>query len=128
MKSFTAGLATLFAFTGAVSAVCTQSYVVQKGDICNVIALSRGISASQIFILNPNACPNIFIGQRLCLFDSAYNCQPVVDVIQPGDSCFSIATAFKITLTELFSLNSNIDSVSCTNIFPGEVLCVAPRH
>ncbi|KIJ29632.1 carbohydrate-binding module family 50 protein, partial [Sphaerobolus stellatus SS14] len=96
-------------------------------DTCSAIALSHGISTSQIFILNPNACPNTFVGQRLCLIDITYNCQPVVPV-NPGDFCFSIATAFKITLTELFSLNPNVDSVSCANIFPGEVLCVAPRH
>ncbi|KIJ23112.1 hypothetical protein M422DRAFT_196330 [Sphaerobolus stellatus SS14] len=107
MKSFAAGLATLLTFTGAVSAICTQSYVVQKGDICNVIALSRGISASQIFILNPNACPSIFVGQRLCLFNSAYNCQPVVPV-NPGDLCFNVAESNGITLEQLLLDNPTL--------------------
>ncbi|KIJ25840.1 carbohydrate-binding module family 50 protein [Sphaerobolus stellatus SS14] len=191
MKSFGVGLAVIFTtLTSTVSAVCTLGYIVQAGDTCNAIALAHGISTSQIFVLNPHACPNIFVGQRLCLTDSTYNCQPVVPVntgqvactdtssvlpgdscdiiaarfaipsfavplinpniscsalvandficvaspqincskvntVKSGDSCTGIATSSNITVNQLVSLNPNVN-VNCTNIFPGEVLCVAP--
>ena len=48
-------------------------------------------------------------------------------VVDGSEGCFDIAQDHNIPLDELYSLNPNVDSVDCTNIYPGEVLCVAPR-
>ncbi|KIJ44498.1 carbohydrate-binding module family 50 protein, partial [Sphaerobolus stellatus SS14] len=107
---------------------CTQTVLVEPGDSCVIIVARFNIPSDAVPLLNPTiSCSGLFAGESICVASPAVNCSKV-DVIQSGDSCFSIATAFKITLTELFSLNPNVDSVSCANIFPGEVLCVAPRH
>ncbi|KIJ56418.1 carbohydrate-binding module family 50 protein [Sphaerobolus stellatus SS14] len=123
MKSFGTGLAVILTtLTSTVSAVCTLGYIVQAGDTCNAIALAHGISTSQIFVLNPHACPNIFVGQRLCLTDSTYNCQPVVPV-NTGQVCSTIATNNGITLNQLLLDNPTLNS-TCT-VFPGLNICVS---
>ena len=47
------------------------------------------------------------------------DCTTVV-VIQPGDSCSSIATAADISVSTLLANNPNVNE-DCTNIYPDEV-------
>ncbi|KAF8986612.1 hypothetical protein BDQ17DRAFT_1436164 [Cyathus striatus] len=114
---------------GQISPSCTRTYTVQPHDFCDLISAKENVSTYQLATVNSgiiNAdCTNIFAGEVLCLGLQGQDCTQV-SVVQPtGDSCTSIASAAGIDITTLLDNNPNVNT-DCTNIFPGEVLCVAP--
>ncbi|KAF9002288.1 hypothetical protein BDQ17DRAFT_1280576 [Cyathus striatus] len=110
-------------------ATCTRNYTVVAHDFCDLISAKEGVSSFQLASVNAgiiNAdCSNLFVGEVLCLGLEGQDCTQV-SVVQPtGDSCFSIATDAGISVDTLIANNPNVNA-DCTNIHPGEVLCVAP--
>ncbi|KAL0948339.1 hypothetical protein HGRIS_010925 [Hohenbuehelia grisea] len=123
-------LKTLLAFTGILAyvsftnAACTQTYTVVSGDSCSAIPQKNSISTHQLNKLNPNLnCNTLFVGQQLCVVDSAYNCQPVYTV-KSGDSCWDIANTRGTTVDTLIANNPEVGS-GCGSLQIGQVLCVA---
>ncbi|KAF9000448.1 hypothetical protein BDQ17DRAFT_1359634 [Cyathus striatus] len=107
---------------------CTRNYSVRLGDYCDLISAQQNVSTYQLATVNAgiiNAdCSNLFLREVLCLGLEGQDCDQV-SVVQEGDSCWAIATAASITVDTLLDNNPNV-ATDCSNIYPGEVLCVAP--
>ncbi|KAF8995623.1 hypothetical protein BDQ17DRAFT_1310833 [Cyathus striatus] len=112
----------------ALPANCDRQYVVRLGDVCDAISAAQNVSTYQLATANAGIinsdCSNLSEGETLCLGIQGQDCNQV-SVVQSGDSCPGIASAAGISVATLLSNNPNIAS-DCTNIYPGEVLCVAP--
>lgn len=144
MRILTAEFFALFAATGPLSslqnaesfigldavATCNEKYTVQRGDTCNSIAAAEGVPTNQIICQNPAinaACTNLAIDESICLGHKGNDCRNVYTV-RPGDTCVGIASKHDISL-KIFLDNNCYEgggpNQNCTNIYPGEVLCVA---
>jgi len=106
---------------------CSRNGTVQANDTCDVLSARDSVSTFQLANANQAAidalCDNIFPGENLCLGLVGEDCTTVV-TIQSGDSCGSIAAAAGVPMSTLLANNPNVNP-NCTNIYPGEVLCVA---
>ncbi|KAG9042174.1 hypothetical protein FS837_011194 [Tulasnella sp. UAMH 9824] len=105
---------------------CARSYEVQSGDTCDGISAANNVSTYQLYTLNTDindSCSNLWIGQTLCLGLSEGDCQTTY-VVASGDYCWLIATNHGIDTETLLSNNPQVNS-DCSNIYPGEVLCVS---
>ncbi|KAK0490265.1 hypothetical protein IW261DRAFT_1431179 [Armillaria novae-zelandiae] len=71
-------------------------------------------------------CTNLFVGEVLCLGITGQDCTDTY-VVASGDNCVAIAAAEGTTYDILLANNANVDA-TCANIYPGEVLCVAPSE
>lgn len=121
-------------------------YVVKPGDTLFAVALRFGVTAADITAANNLSNPNlIFVGQRLIIPGTAPKVEPAivtdrdqggekeeaeppstrpqVYAVQPGDTLFSIATHFGLTVTELALINGirNPDY-----IYVGQQLVIPP--
>jgi LysM repeat protein len=104
---------------------CSRNGTVQANDTCNIFSARNNVSTYQLAFANKAIdppCNNIFPGENLCLGLVGEDCDTVVSV-QSGDSCSSIATAANILMSTLIANNPNVNA-NCTNIYPGEVLCI----
>ncbi|MGB4265655.1 MAG: SafA/ExsA family spore coat assembly protein, partial [Limnochordia bacterium] len=105
----------------------TFVYVVQPGDTMFFIAQRFGVSLNALIAANPQI-PNpnlIFPGQRVCVprVSAPPGCPPGSTryTVQPGDSMFTIARRFGVSLDALIRANPQISNPSL--IFPGQQLC-----
>ncbi|KAF5309129.1 hypothetical protein D9619_012784 [Psilocybe cf. subviscida] len=124
-----AAVATLVQVHAQTTPVCHRSYTVQAGDFCDGISAAQNVSTYQLSNVNPTinqACTNLFVGQSLCLGLVGQDCDKV-HVVAAGDGCWSIANDAGISLADLYANNPNVNSADCSNIYGGEVLCIAPR-
>jgi len=116
----------LVAALPAFAAQCSRSYTVKAGDTCDLISAAQNTSTYQLAVVNSGTvnqeCTNLAIGQTLCLGNANEDCQ-TTHVVQDGDICNDIMTTYGINATMLYTNNPNINE-GCTNIYPGEVLCV----
>ena len=120
-------------------------YTIVAGDTCNAIAARYGLTLDQLYVLNPNVnCPHLQIGSKLCVQAIQANSiiNPIVAPVNPvtqspilapvvrncvpyyvvsGDTCWAIATRYGLTVSQLNSLNPN---VNCANLQIGQVMCV----
>jgi N-acetylmuramoyl-L-alanine amidase len=120
--------------TSVVSASASDSYEIQPGDTLTSIAGRAGISVDMLAQMNGIQNPNlIFAGQRIALgtgqqggyADSAQASTPVSDTytVQPGDTLWSIAGRFGITVAQL--VEANRGGVSDQNlIYAGQQLVI----
>lgn len=105
----------------------TFSYTVQPGDSMWSIARKFGVSLDALIAANPQI-PNpnlIFPGQIVCVPRSAPGpCPPGTFsyTVQPGDSMWSIARKFGVSLDALIAANPQIPNPNL--IFPGQIVCV----
>jgi hypothetical protein len=106
---------------------CTRKYTVQEGDICDSISAAHNVSTYQFSVANSDTidstCSNLVPGKEYCLGYAGEDCQTTYTVV-PDDSCEQIAANHQINGTILRSNNPQINS-ECSNIYVGEVLCVA---
>ncbi|GJE92316.1 LysM domain-containing protein [Phanerochaete sordida] len=115
-----------FLAQSASAADCTRSYTIQDGDICDNISANNNVSTYQLAVTNPTidgTCNNLQPGQTLCLGYEGQDCQTTY-VVKGGDTCDQITGAHGINATMLWANNQQINA-DCTNIYIGEVLCVA---
>lgn len=119
-------LVVLVAALPAFAAQCSRSYTVKSGDTCDMISAAQNTSTYQLAVMNSGSvnqgCTNLAIGQTLCLGNANEDCQ-TTHVVQDGDICDTIMSTYGINATMLYTNNPNINE-GCTNIYPGEVLCV----
>ncbi len=105
----------------------TFSYIVQPGDSMFSIANRFGVTLDALIAANPQI-PNpavIFPGQVVCVPRTTPGpCPPGTFsyTVQPGDSMWSIARRFGVTLDALIAANPQIPNPSL--IFPGQIVCV----
>ena len=124
---------------GRVPASCPPGfqgrYTVQPGDSMFTIAQRFGVSLQALINANPHiANPAvIFPGDVLCVPGAPppqdcripASCPPGFQgryIVQPGDSMFSIAQRFGVSLQALINANPHIPNPAV--IFPCDVLCV----
>ncbi|KAL9936299.1 hypothetical protein V8E36_005141 [Tilletia maclaganii] len=101
---------------------CTSTYTVASGDNCDSICQKNNVPRSQLTQLNSGLnCGGLQVGQKLCLHSKEYDCTTTYTVAS-GDTCYSIATAKKISTQQLQDDNPGID---CNSIYVGHVLCVS---
>ncbi len=108
-------------------------YTVQPGDTMFSIAQRFGVSLNALIAANPQI-PNpnlIFPGDVLCVPGTAPPCRVPTScppgfqgryTVQPGDTMFSIAQRFGVSLDALIAANPQIPNPNL--IFPCDVLCV----
>lgn len=108
-------------------------YTVQPGDSMFTIAQRFGVSLNALIAANPHISnPNVlFPGDVLCVPCTSpgprvpTSCPPGFQcryTVQPGDSMFSVAQRFGVSLNALIAANPQIPNPNV--LFPGDVLCV----
>lgn len=111
----------------AFAAECTRTYTVQAGDWCDTISQAHNVSTYQLSTVNAanlnDACTDLQAGQVLCLGTKGQDCTITHNVVA-GDTCDKIMMGAGINDTMLYTNNPQIDDY-CSNIYIGEVLCVA---
>jgi len=125
---------------GRVPASCPSGfqgrYTVQPGDTMFFIAQRFGVSLNSLIAANPHITdPSvIFPGDVLCVPGPPVggrvpaSCPPGFQgryTVQPGDTMFSIAQKFGVSLDALIAANPHITDPNV--IFPGDVLCVPEK-
>lgn len=106
----------------------TSPYEIKSGDTLSSIAIRFGTTVQAIISANPNINPNMLrIGQKICVTEKqpqTTTC-PTLNtyVVRYGDTFYSIASAFEITLQELLDANPSINP---RNLYGGLILCL-PR-
>lgn len=115
------------AFVYAATSSCTRSYTVKAGDYCDLISAANKASTWQMAVLNSDAvkndCNSLQPGQNLCIGSQGQDCQ-TVHVVQAGDTCSAVVAKAGINMTMFISNNPQINA-DCTNMYIGEVMCVA---
>jgi len=110
----------------ALATSCTRTYTVRDHDICDSISAANNVSTYQLAVVNPvinSDCTNLFQGQTLCLGTSGGDCTTTY-VVKPNDDCYVVSSAFNINTTVLSDNNPQLNA-DCSNMYIGEVLCVA---
>jgi len=108
---------------------CVRDYTVKDGDYCDKISASQGVSTYQLAIINNGIinddCSNLIPGQKICLGYENEDCTSVYAVVK-GDTCDAIVSSHGTNSTFLHENNPQIDP-ECSNIYVGEVLCIANK-
>ncbi|EPQ51499.1 hypothetical protein GLOTRDRAFT_112391 [Gloeophyllum trabeum ATCC 11539] len=111
-----------------MAADCARSYTIQEGDICDSISAAQNVSTYQLAAVNTDkidaTCSNLNPGDTLCLGYPGEDCTTTY-VVQPDDSCDAVQAAHGMNSTILLANNPQLDE-ACSNLYIGEVLCVAP--
>ncbi|TDL26006.1 hypothetical protein BD410DRAFT_560764 [Rickenella mellea] len=115
-----------FLGTAAAQGTCARNYTVALGDFCDGISAKESVSTFQLAHVNSAkidpACDNLALGEPLCLGIVGQDCS-ATHVVASGDSCPVIAQNANIPTSTLLANNPNVFA-NCTNIYPGEVLCI----
>jgi LysM repeat protein len=104
----------------------TMPYTVKRGDTLYSIAIDYGTSIDAIMAVNPGILdPNIiYEGQQICL-PYEQTCDGFLYTIKPGETLYSIAMMFNISLDELLAANPQINP---NYYLAGEVICIPQSY
>ena len=97
----------------------TNIYTVQKGDNLYSIALKYGLTVDELKEINNLTSNSLSIGQQLYITDETKNNEVISDeityIVQKGDSLWSIAKKYNITVNELKEYNNLPDNTLSIN-------------
>ncbi|KNZ69794.1 peptidoglycan-binding lysin domain-containing protein [Thermincola ferriacetica] len=103
----------------------TMPYIIKAGDTYYSIALRYNTSVPALIAANPGVNPNFLqIGQTICV-----PVRPQVPpcpggnyyTIKPGDTFYSIARRYNISLDDLLAANPGVDP---DRLLVGQVICI----
>lgn len=99
-----------------------NTYTVVSGDDCQVIAQKENVATGTLISVNNllRDCSNLELGSTLCL---PQNCTTYL--VQPGDTCYSIADAKAISFPQFMAYNPSINRL-CTNLISAVNVCISP--
>lgn len=104
----------------------TFPYIVRPGDTMFSIARQFGVSLDALIAANPQIPDpsQIRPGQVVCIPRQSTTCPPGTFsyTVQPGDTMFTIAQRFGVSLNALIAANPQIPNPNL--IFPGQIVCV----
>ncbi|KAG9313541.1 hypothetical protein JVU11DRAFT_5868 [Chiua virens] len=123
----TLALAATALYAQTLPAGCDRNVTVAAGDTCNSISANYNVSTYQLAAVNTGiidaSCDNLYVGEVICLGITGQDCSTTY-VSQSGNTCAGIASAYNISVNTLITNNPNVNQI-CTNLYPGEVLCVS---
>ncbi|SDL03728.1 LysM peptidoglycan-binding domain-containing protein [Natronincola ferrireducens] len=107
----------------------TAPYVIRAGDTFFAIAMRYGISLEALIAANPGVNPDrLFIGQIICIpmkppSPPPTACPPgtMPYVIRAGDTFYSIARRYNVSLDALIAANPGVDP---DRLQIGQVICI----
>jgi len=100
------------------------SYQIQPGDTLYFLAIRYNTTVEAIMRLNPGIDPyNLIIGSYICIPRVAVTCPPgsTFYVIAPGDTLFSLARRFGVSVADIIVANPGIDPF---NLRVGQRICI----
>ncbi|KAK9646497.1 hypothetical protein HCH54_005237 [Aspergillus fumigatus] len=102
------------------SCLSSNFYTVQSGENIQAIAKAQGVPTGPLRTLNGIFLDgtNLLQGQNLCLPR-----QCPVYLVQPGDTCNTIAEAYSLSIADLISYNPSLNR-ACSNLIVGDNICV----
>ncbi|KAF7507847.1 hypothetical protein GJ744_010011 [Endocarpon pusillum] len=98
-----------------------KKYKVVSGDDIQKIAEAKKVATGTLRIINdilPDGS-NLLAGQELCLPES---CTTLI--VQPGDTCWALASAKGLRFSDILAYNPSINS-DCSNLISGTNICVS---
>ncbi len=103
----------------------TFAYTIKPGDTIYKLAITYNTTVEAIIAANPGINPdNLQIGQVICI-PMGTPPPPVCDgqfyVVRPGDTFYSIANMFGITVAQLMAANPGVDP---NNLQIGQLICI----
>lgn len=108
-------------YTAPESFPTTNYYIVQRGDTLYKIANQFNTTVSELKRLNNLASNTLQIGQRLLISEiTAPNHPGDIYIVQKGDTLYSIASVYGISVQELKELNN----LTTNNLYIGQQLNV----
>ncbi|KAG9311290.1 hypothetical protein JVU11DRAFT_8378 [Chiua virens] len=106
---------------------CTRQAQPYVGDSCDVFSDRNNVSTYQFAVVNmgivDDACDNLDPSQQYCLGRQDEDCAQT-HLVQLGDDCDTVASTYGTNTTILYANNPQLNS-DCTNLYVGEVVCVA---
>lgn len=100
----------------------SPTYDVQAGDTLWKIATTNGITVSQLIEWNSLSNSTIYVGQKLIVGEDTTTVTPSSTyTVKSGDTLWSIATRYNLTVTQLKTMNS----LTSDMIYVGQVLKVS---
>ena len=104
----------------------TSPYEIQSGETLTIIARKFNTTVQAIISANPDIDPDrLQVGQRICVTQKQpqpTTCPTLNSyVVREGDTFYSIARAFNVTIQRLITANPGINP---NNIYNGLVLCI----
>ena len=101
------------------------AYVIKAGDNLYMLALRYGTTVDAILAINPGLDPNrLQIGQTICIPGvPPTTCPPgsITYTIQSGDTLFTIATRYNVTVNAILAANPGLDP---NNLRVGQIICI----
>lgn len=105
--------------------VGTFAYIVKPGDTIYNLAVKYNTTVEAILKVNPGLDPdNLRVGQKICIPRSVTpppECDGLYYVVRPGDTLYSIAMMYNISVAELIKANPGIDP---NNLRVGQLICI----
>ncbi|MDR7871097.1 MAG: LysM peptidoglycan-binding domain-containing protein [Tissierellaceae bacterium] len=100
------------------------AYTIKQGDTLYQLAITYNTTVNAIIALNPGIDPNnLQIGQVICIPSSSTPppCDGLYYVVRPGDTLYSIAMRYNVTVASLIAANPGIDP---NNLQIGQLICI----
>jgi LysM repeat protein len=103
----------------------TFAYTVKPGDTIYALAMKYNTTVAAIIAANPGIDPNnLQVGQVICIpmgTPPPPLCDGMYYVVRPGDTFYSIANRFGITVAQLIAANPGVDP---NNLQVGQLICI----
>lgn len=106
----------------------TFVYTIKQGDTIYKLAKQYNTTVEAILMVNPGINPdNLQIGQMICIPSEkpAPDCDGIYYVVRPGDTLYSIAHKYGISVAELMAANPGVDP---NNLMIGQLICIPEKE